>query len=289
MRNSVSARYDRITVSSAYQKVAEAIEQQIIGGTLRPGDEVGTEAELVQQFGVNRSTVREGIRVLEQSGLVRREANRKLFVCAPRYRNLLSRMTRAMVLQEVTFRELFETAVVLETGAAEAAALRANPGDLQDLEGNLAEAEAVAHDPAKLAEVDSRFHALVARIAGNRVLELAREPGALLFFPTSELVCRKVPEGAGRMLQAHRYIIAAIRAGNADEARLWMRRHVVDWKRGFERAGHSMDEAVESLVAGRSPSGETGREPSTRRELGEDSLRLDNEGAFDAHRGAANE
>jgi GntR family transcriptional repressor for pyruvate dehydrogenase complex len=246
---SAPARYDRISVSSAYQQVAEAIEQQIMAGALRPGDEVGTEAELVRQFGVNRSTVREGIRVLEQSGLVRREANRKLFVCAPRYRNLSSRMSRAMVLYEVTFRELFETSIILEVAAAEAAALHAKPADLAALDENQMQAEAVADDPARLAEADSRFHALIATIAGNRVLELAREPGALLFFPTSELICRNVQQGASRMLQAHRHIIEAIRAKDAATASLWMRRHVVDWKRGFERAGRNIDQAVEAVVA----------------------------------------
>ena len=48
----------------AYQKIASATEQSIVMGRLRPGDPVGTEAELVEQFGVNRSTVREGRRLI---------------------------------------------------------------------------------------------------------------------------------------------------------------------------------------------------------------------------------
>jgi DNA-binding GntR family transcriptional regulator len=50
-------RFEKIKVPSAYQMVAEAIEREIMAGRLRPGDEIGTEAELVRQFGVNRSTV----------------------------------------------------------------------------------------------------------------------------------------------------------------------------------------------------------------------------------------
>ena len=74
------AKFDAIKVPSAYQLVADAIEAEIVSGRLVPGDEIGTEAELVRQFGVNRSTIREGIRVLEQSGLVRRGGSRKLSV-----------------------------------------------------------------------------------------------------------------------------------------------------------------------------------------------------------------
>ena len=59
-----------MNATPAYQLVAEAIEREILAGRIRPGDPLGTEAELVKQFGVNRSTVREGIRLLEQGGLV---------------------------------------------------------------------------------------------------------------------------------------------------------------------------------------------------------------------------
>lgn len=51
-------RFERIQVAPAYQLVAEAIEREIVSGRLRPDEPIGTEAELVRQFGVNRSTVR---------------------------------------------------------------------------------------------------------------------------------------------------------------------------------------------------------------------------------------
>jgi GntR family transcriptional regulator, transcriptional repressor for pyruvate dehydrogenase complex len=246
-------RFDRIRVPSAYQMVASAIEQEILAGRLSPGDEIGTEAELVRQFGVNRSTVREGIRVLEQSGLVRREAGRKLFVCLPQYRSLSTRMSRAMMLQEVTFLELFDTAMILELGAVEAAIDNHQPGDIEALEANQAEAETAIGDPYQLARVDTEFHALIAQISRNRVLELAREPAALLFFPTTELICRMVPEGAARMVKAHRQIIDTIAQRDRDAALSWMQRHVKDWRKGFERAGWDVREPIGRMFARLSP------------------------------------
>jgi len=245
MSDNALNRFEPIKAPSAYEMVAEAIEREITSGRLKPGDEIGTEAELVRQFGVNRSTVREGIRVLEQSGLVRREAARKLFVCTPHYRYLSSRMSRALIISEVTFRELYETAMVLELGAIEGAVAAATDEDLAALEDNQRQAEAAVDDPMRLAEVDTDFHALIAHASHNRVLELAREPAALLFFPTSEMICRKVSEGARRMVDAHRELIDSIRARDVERARLWMTRHVTDWKKGFERTGRSIDEPVE--------------------------------------------
>lgn len=245
-----AARYDKIKVPSAYQMVAEAIEREIMSGRLRPGDQVGTEAELVRQFGVNRSTVREGIRLLEQSGLVQREAGRKLHVCPPRYRNLSSRMSRALVLGQVTFREVFDATLVLEIMSVEAAIDHATDSHIEALEANQQSAESeIDHaDPSRIAQLDTDFHALLARASGNRVLELAREPSALLIFPTSELICRRVPEGAGRMIRAHRELIDALRARDKTRAATWMKRHVEDWKKGFERAGRDMDEPVERVI-----------------------------------------
>ena len=242
-------RFARIRVPSAYEMVAESIEREILSGRLRPGDEIGTEAALVRQFGVNRSTVREGIRMLEQNGLVERAAGRRLMVSTPHYRSLSTRMSRALVLSEVTFSELFAAAIVLETGAAEAAAHSATDEDIARLEDNLASSREVAHDPVRLAALDTAFHALVAQAAHNRVLELSREPAALLFFPTVEMICRRVPEGPGRMLAAHRRLIDAIRAGDGAEAREWMRRHVTDWLKGFRRTGRDPDEPVERALA----------------------------------------
>jgi len=245
MSDTETHRFDPIKATAAYQMVAEAIEREITAGRLRPGDEIGTEAELVGQFGVNRSTVREGIRVLEQSGLVRRETGRKLFVCTPHYRNLSSRMSRAMIISAVTFRELLETAMVLELGAVEAAVANATRQDIAALNANQEQAEAAVANPSDLAQIDTKFHELIARISGNRVLQLAREPAALLFFPTSEMICRKVPQGGRRMVDAHRQIIDAIDARDTERARVWMRRHVTDWRKGFERAGRNIDDPVE--------------------------------------------
>ena len=59
----LAEKFRRIHSIPAYQLVAEAIENRILAGGIRPGEPIGTEAELVKQFGVNRSTVREGIRL----------------------------------------------------------------------------------------------------------------------------------------------------------------------------------------------------------------------------------
>jgi GntR family transcriptional regulator, transcriptional repressor for pyruvate dehydrogenase complex len=237
-------RFERIQAAPAYQMVAQAIEQEILSGRLTPGDRLGTEAELVRQFGVNRSTVREGIRLLEQGGMIRRDQSRRLYVSLPRYNRLATRVSRALVLHQVTFRELWEAAMSLEAATVEAAAARATEEDLAALEDNVRRM-AKAGSTQEHAEIDSEFHALVAKVSKNRVLQLAREPAGLLFTPTLKMILDAVEAAGARNLEAHRHIVEACRARDAITARDWMRRHITDWRRGFELAGKDLDAPVE--------------------------------------------
>lgn len=237
--------FERLQVSPAYQRVAEAIEREIVSGRIRTGQRIGTEADLVKQFGVNRSTVREGIRLLEQSGLIRRDPSRRLYASLPHYDRLASRISRALVLHEVTFRELWETTMVLEVAAIELACERASPAQLDGIADNIRRTENALDDPQALAELDTEFHTLVAEAAGNRVLQLSREPTSLLFYPTTAMLFRKVHEGPRRLLEAHRNLLDALRRRDREAAALWMRRHVVDWRKGFQRAGNDLDQPVE--------------------------------------------
>jgi DNA-binding FadR family transcriptional regulator len=243
----LAEKFRRIHSTPAYQLVAEAIEKKILSGGIRPGEPIGTEAELVKQFGVNRSTVREGIRLLEHDGIIQRQSNRRLAVSLPHYERLASRTTRAMVLHEVTFRELYEAAMALQLATVEGAARRATPAMVAAMQENIERTAQVLGDPGAVAELDTEFHALIGKASGNRVLQLAREPSDLLVYPTTKLILSKVKEGAPRLLEAHRRMLEAIRRGDEEEARLWARRHLNDWRKGFERAGNDLDQPIDSI------------------------------------------
>jgi DNA-binding FadR family transcriptional regulator len=243
----IPEKFRRISSTPAYRLVADAIERRILSGRMRPGEPIGTEAELVKQFGVNRSTVREGIRLLEHDGLIRREPNRRLAVGLPHYERLATRSTRALILGEVTFREFYEAAMALQMATIESAAERATPALLAAMEDNIVRTSKVLGDPSAVAELDQEFHALIGKASGNRVLQLAREPSDLLVFPTTKLVLSQIKEGPARLLEAHRMMLDAITRRDKDAARLWARRHINDWKKGFERAGNDLDQPIDKI------------------------------------------
>jgi DNA-binding FadR family transcriptional regulator len=94
-------------------------------------------------------------------------------------------------------------------------------------------------------ELDTEFHRLVAEGAHNKALILSREPIGLLLYSAFDRLCPLLPQSSGRMLRAHEKITQAISGGNSDEAALWMRKHIVDFRRGWEMASLSLDSTVD--------------------------------------------
>ena len=61
--------------------VASAIENQIIEGVLKPGDQVPSEQELIETYNVSRSTLREAIKSLVSKGTLEIRRGKGTFVC----------------------------------------------------------------------------------------------------------------------------------------------------------------------------------------------------------------
>ena len=75
---------DPIEVAPSYQRAAKSIEQAILSGRFALGQLLPTEGELASQLALNRSTVREALRSLEDTGLLVRTVGRRLMVSMPR-------------------------------------------------------------------------------------------------------------------------------------------------------------------------------------------------------------
>ena len=63
-----------------WRQIVSALQADLAGGVLRPGEQVPTEAQLAARFGVNRHTVRRATEELSRAGLVRIEHGRGTFV-----------------------------------------------------------------------------------------------------------------------------------------------------------------------------------------------------------------
>lgn len=241
----MNLQFEKLNILSAYQVVSRELRRMIFSGELKAGDQLPTESELAAQFGVNRSTVREGIRQLENDGLVRREGRKRLCVSVPDSGDLAPRTSRALVMNQVTFRELWETALVLEPACASLSATNRRDDQLAAFASNLERTRYALEDVHRCTEIDTEFHTLIAESAHNTVLSLSREPVGLLLYPAFEILSPLLPQAVGRMLAAHERISDAISLRNSAEAEIWMRKHIVDFRRGWEMARLSLELPVD--------------------------------------------
>ncbi|SLN70664.1 FadR/GntR family transcriptional regulator [Oceanibacterium hippocampi] len=251
------AQFSVIERMPTYRLVFNAVQNEILSGRLGIGERLPSETALADQFGVNRSTVREGIRLLEESGLVTRKGGGRPRVALPHYLDLASRASRALILHSVTFRELWEAAVIIEQATAEYAASRITPEHLERLQENIDRMAAMvarveADEPINVDDfvaIDAEFHDIISEGANNRVLALAREPVSRLFIPAGRIILPRLRTHR-RVLDAHMLIRDALAAGDATRVRDWMRRHMEDFKRGYDRTGLAIDMPLDAVALG---------------------------------------
>ncbi len=235
--------FEKLALSPAYRVVSDDLRRRIVEGSLSQGDALPTEAVLAERFGVHRSTIREGLRQLEQEGLLRRDG-KKLLISTPRHSDLASAAERALRLRQVNFLDVWQVASVLEPLCASLAAVAINDEELAVLQANLDRTRAVVERRASPVDVDIEFQALVAAASHNPALLLARGPISLLMRAGYAAIEPKLPQSGPRLLQVHEQIVSALRQRDATAAEAAMRKHMQDYRRGCEVAGLDMSQPI---------------------------------------------
>ena len=202
-------------MQTAYQsrsaEIAQALENDILRGTRRPGDRLD-ERQLAGEFGVSRTPIREAIQRLVASGLV-----------AARGRSgaLVAQLSAADLLDG------FAVAAVIEALAAEQAARRRAPehiAELEQIHERCAEA-AQASDVSAFFEANNDFHSKIAEASRNRVLQELLRAATLKTTPYRLYVTYR-PGKMASSIPEHLQILGAIKAGDPIRARECMQEHI---------------------------------------------------------------
>ena len=223
----------------ATQRASEAIYVQIkdliLSGAFRPGDRLPSERALMETLQRSRPTIREALRMLEHSGLIRTAAGASgATVCAPGTDGVEESLMVMLQTGRVTVSELTEYRLVNDTAVARWAALRRTEADLARLAALLSDADTLRQERRFEAFIgrDAAFHRDLANAGGNTVAALLSQILSRLSEPKTLEGMRKLPdpekEGMCQRIQAmHTEIFAAVRAADADRAEAAMRRHIL--------------------------------------------------------------
>jgi GntR family transcriptional repressor for pyruvate dehydrogenase complex len=217
--------------TGASEQIAWQIRRHLEQQRLQPGDRLGTEQELADQFGVSRPTLREALRLLSASQLIRVGRGRTggIFVARTPSEGMSANVSQSIALMlaadSVSLHELLDARLSLEVPLAGRAAANASDDIVARLEA--AVAAAVGHEPgsAPFDQADTVFHEILAEAAGN-VLLRGLTKWILEVLQPSLIAAIATDVDAETILGQHRAIVRAVRRRQRGGAEKAMRTHI---------------------------------------------------------------
>lgn len=188
---------------STAQQVADGLGNLILDGSMRPGERI-SEAGIARTLGLSRNTVREALRLLQGSGLVRYSFNRGLVVWEPTDEDIV---------------EVFKARLYLERLAA--TSLRKNT-DLTGVEAAHVTFEQALEtgDAHTIVETDLAIHqAIVATLGSSRLDTFyAGLMVELRYFLVLLSLDRREYENTEPLRSEHRDLVEAFASGSSKKA-----------------------------------------------------------------------
>jgi DNA-binding FadR family transcriptional regulator len=210
--------------------LARKIERQIIEEGLQPGTIIGNEAELAEKYEVSRAVMRECVRLLEQHMAAQPRGGRNggLIVRRPDRRAISEATAFYLEFGHIDANQLLEARITLELHAVDEVIRLMTPERARILRDRLEiERLQLTQADSSLGDLDPthEFHEVLGDLAGNSALKLFTD--ILVDLTKRQIIRENAASHLDAVHRAHARITEAILAGDVDEARNAMRRHLV--------------------------------------------------------------
>lgn len=216
--------------TSLTRLVAESIEDLVLSGELAPGSKLN-EMALAQRFGISRGPLREALRLLEETGLIRQEKNRGAHV-------------RKIALSEAA--DIYDVRAGLDAAAGRLLADAITPQQLKTLrEMTSAMREVRADDVDRFHELNLSFHDCIVGMTGNTVLmeQYRRLTKLLTLFRRRNLLA---PMAIPHFAEEHSAIVDLLEAKDGPGAAEALFAHAKGGRQRVLRDGELAGAAIES-------------------------------------------
>ncbi|MDD4159451.1 MAG: FadR/GntR family transcriptional regulator [Synergistaceae bacterium] len=205
-----------------YEKVVEKLKESIARGDILPGDPLPSERQLMDDFGVSRSSLREAFRVMELLGLIESVPGKGRFVRHPKP---ASEDEKIMRLEDSAVLELMEARRILDPAIAAESAMKATPSDMTRMLRVLTVTEKGLGDPNLRAQADFDFHLALAEATHNFVFVNITRMNFDLIMATHDKIYNLLEDKDAFLLE-HRSMYEAILYHNVELAREMAANHI---------------------------------------------------------------
>jgi DNA-binding FadR family transcriptional regulator len=220
---------ERIVRKKLSDEVFSRLKQLIESGELTAGDDMPSERELMERFGVGRPAIREAMQALAGKGLVEishGERAKVLQVTAESIFRQVDLPAKLMLSGSSSSLEYLKSArIFFERGMVREAAAKASKAEIAELRTLLDRQADNIGDSELFIDADMAFHQKIAQISGNPIF--AAVSGAMLGWLKSYHTEMLIWTGRENFtLAEHEEIIRAIELGDADLAEKAMIKHL---------------------------------------------------------------
>ncbi len=211
------------------QKIERKIEAAIREKKLPVGSRLPTERELCEVFGVSRTALREALRRLSARGLVEITKGSGMTVTGFQVDDAVKIMDlyydmqfdQNLIPQIIEVRRLFEPQI------AGQAALKRTQNDLSDIQENIEQFRNCDPDNIQLeADLDNKFHLLIARATHNPIVQITMEPIYSLLPRMRNFIYANIDGEKDVTLESHLLIFDAINKQKPEVAEKLMAEHL---------------------------------------------------------------
>jgi DNA-binding FadR family transcriptional regulator len=226
-------RSDHKRIAGQAHAITETLLRRVIHSGWPVGQALGSESDLMQEFAVSRSVLRQAVRLLEQDGVarMRRGATGGLVVAAPDATSTMRAVRILLEYQRIRPVDILATRQVLEQATVSLAVARLSAAGAARLRAVIdAEAEL---DGSATGEDLQRFHFAVAELSGDPALRLFTDIVLRLSDAHSTFARRPRADrdrGVARIKRLHRTIAEAIIARDAAAASRRIRRYLEGYR-----------------------------------------------------------
>lgn len=225
--------YKVVRTSRLYEQIVQQIEESVLKGTLKPGDQLPAERDLAQRFGVSRTAVREAVKALCEKGLVEAFSGRGTFITDVKSRAVgqwLDRMVKTGPREALLY--LVEIRSILEPEIASLAAERRQETDLAAMRKAVGAMDRAGHDSHAYNEADLDFHLALAEAAANPIILCLIE--SIVGLQREQRLPLFGAEGPQRGQIHHKRILEALEQRDPEKARDTMKAHLEQGRAGVE-------------------------------------------------------
>ena len=214
-------------MEKSYMKIINYVKREILAGALKPGDQLLPERELAEILGVSRNSVREGLRTLDNMGVIKSFHGSGNYIAGNFEETLTEVMTFMYMLKDMDYDRITEFRYALEWQAMNLAVRQATDQQRQKMQEYYKKLITADREEIRV-KYDKAIHYLLVQASKNDyMISNYKALNNIMdrYIPTMR---GKIIEGMKsdeRLINAHRRIVEGFVEGNYLKGRQGLNLH----------------------------------------------------------------